>query len=384
MNRCRSCLIPDTRPDTAFVDGECSACINFKKRTEIDWGARKRQLESILEQGRNGSGFDCVVPSSGGKDSHYQVLTLIEMGARPLVVTASTCHLTEVGRLNIDNLARHATTIEVTPNRSVRARLNRFGLETVGDISYPEHMAIFSIPFKVASDFGIPLLFYGESPQREYGCPNGAEEALTMTRRWVHEFGGLLGLRANDCVGYRGISKADMGDYLLPSDAKLVHTTAYFLGQFLPWDSHLNARIAKKAGMIQMLPSMANWWEHENLDNAQTGLHDYMMYRKYGYGRACAQLSIDIRNQHITRDFALKEVLQRDGLFPEHYMGVSIDEVLEWIELTRDDLVMVTDKFTNWNLFRRVIDEPFAPLMSSFYRPSDISDFQMGELPHPK
>jgi hypothetical protein len=41
------------------------------------------------------------------------VLTLIElMGAKPLVVTAVTCHLTPIGRANIDNLARYATTIE--------------------------------------------------------------------------------------------------------------------------------------------------------------------------------------------------------------------------------------------------------------------------------
>src|SRR5690606_4376308 len=138
---------------------------------KIDWVARRSQLEAILERGKNGTGFDCIVPSSGGKDSHYQVLTLINMGARPLVVTASTCYLTKTGRRNIDNLARYATTIEVTPRTDVRAKLNRIGLQLVGDISYPEHLAIFSVPFQIAAKFGIPLIFYGESPQREYGGP---------------------------------------------------------------------------------------------------------------------------------------------------------------------------------------------------------------------
>jgi hypothetical protein len=47
-------------------------------------------------------------------------------------------------------------------------------------------MAIFSsaIPGRQGlSD--IPLIFFGENPQREYGSPLGAEQALMMTKRWV-------------------------------------------------------------------------------------------------------------------------------------------------------------------------------------------------------
>src|SRR5688572_11598404 len=126
--RCRTCLMPTTRPDTAFIDGECSACVNYKNRPNIDWNAREGELVRILEASKSGTGYHCVVPSSGGKDSFYQTLKVIELGFRPLVVTASTCMLTEVGRKNIDTLARYATTIEVTPNRAVRKKLNRIGL----------------------------------------------------------------------------------------------------------------------------------------------------------------------------------------------------------------------------------------------------------------
>lgn len=352
MIRCSSCLIPNTRPDTGFQGGVCSACINFSRRPSIDWDARRRKLECILEEGKNGSGYDCIVPSSGGKDSHYQVMTLLSMGARPLVVTAATCFLTPVGRANIDNLARHATTIEVSPNKTVRAKLNRFGLETVGDISYPEHMAIFSTPFQVAAKYGIPLLFYGESPQREYGCPEGAEEALTMTKRWVHEFGGLLGMRAHDCVGYDGITHRDMAEYALPEE--MVGMQAYFLGQFLPWDSHANARTALEVGMRNnddKPPCKANWWKNENLDNAMTGLHDHFMFRKYGYGRGCAQLSVDIRNNVISRDIALSVCNEIDGLFPYQYMDVPFTDVLQRICIPHQDFRIILDKFTNWDLF---------------------------------
>lgn len=359
MIRCRSCLIPDTRPDTAFTNGECSACTNFVQRNVVDWAARRLQLQSILDEGRNGSGFDCIVPSSGGKDSTHQVLSLIAMGARPLVVTATTCYLTPIGRKNIDNLARYATTIEFTPNREIRAKLNHAGLSLVGDISWPEHLAIFSIPFQASVRFGIPLIFYGESPQREYGCPPGAEEAMGMTRRWVNEFGGLLGLRPNDLIGFDGIRREDLKDYMWPLDAELdrVKTRAYFLGQFEQWDSHANAAQAIEAGFKHILPSRANVWNHENLDNAMTGLHDHMMYRKYGYGRGAAQLSVDIRNGRRKRYEALKVVEIIDGLFPYMYAGVSCTEVLNHLKLTMDELITIMDRFTNWELFTKVDDK---------------------------
>lgn len=365
MIRCRSCLIPVTRPDTAFINGECSACSNFAQRKDIDWVARRQQLTSILDEGRNGSGFDCIVPSSGGKDSTHQVLELIKFGARPLVVTATTCFLTPIGRKNIDNLSRYATTVEFTPNRDTRAKLNKAGLTLVGDISWPEHLAIFSIPFQASVKFNIPLIFYGESPQREYGCPPGAEEAMGMTRRWVSEFGGLLGLRPNDLIGHDGIKREDLRDYAWPTDDELAksRTRSYFLGQFEEWDSQANAEQAKSAGMKQELPSKANVWAHENLDNAMTGLHDHMMYRKYGYGRAAAQLSVDIRNGRRERYEALKVVEIIDGLFPYMYAGVPCVDVLERLGMKMDELIDVMNRFTNWELFTKVDDK--RPILRS-------------------
>lgn len=355
MFRCRTCLIPDTRPDTAFHDGQCSGCLNFAARSQVDWAGRRRRFEALLDAGRNGSGYDCIVPSSGGKDSHYQVLTLIEMGLRPLVVTAATCMLTATGRRNIDNLARYATTIEVTPNRAVRAKLNRFGLLTVGDISYPEHLAIFSVPFRIAVQLGIPTIVYGESPQREYGCPEGAEEAVTMTRRWVSEFGGLNGMRARDCVGYDGITARDMADYMLPDDEAMKGVTAYFMGQFIPWDSRRNAEVARKAGMEAVMPSLSNWWPFENLDNAQTGIHDWFCYLKYGYGRASAQLSVDIRNGLSNREEAEKIAADKDSRFPVYYCGIHYEEVLSHIGVSRPDFLDACNRFLNRKLFDREV-----------------------------
>jgi len=340
MNRCNICMMPDTRPDTPFIGGVCSACITHAKRPEIDWDARKEELIQLLDR-HNGR---CIVPSSGGKDSTYQVIKLLELGADVTVVTATTCHLTEIGRKNIDNLARYARTIEYSPNKTVRAKLNKLGLELVGDISWPEHVAIFTTPFKVAAQLGIPLIFYGENPQNAYGGPMGSEEAKTMTTRWRSEFGGFLGLRPDDMVGQLGITERDMHDYALPKSHVLME--AHFLGAYLPWDSQHNADVAIEHGMTVKLPTKANYWPWENLDNAQTGIHDYMMFLKYGYGRGCAQISVDVRNGREPREWAEEWVARNDGAFPWDYGGVRLEDVLSQIDMKAEEFAEIVERFT--------------------------------------
>lgn len=366
MIRCKSCVIPDTRPDTAFIDGECSACVNFRKRPEIDWDARRKELEALLDRhhGR------CIVPSSGGKDSTYQALTLLEMGADVTLVTASTCHLTPVGRKNLDNLARYAKTYEITPNRTVRATLNRLGLTLVGDISWPEHVGIFTTPFRAAVDLNIPLIFYGENPQDQYGGPLGSEQAREMTLRWRSEFGGFLGLRPSDLVGRDGITEKHMRDYTAPgalvlsmcgSRPEALGVEAHFLGQYLPWDSDENLRKARAHGFTTKIPSPANWWTGENLDNAQTGIHDYGMFLKYGYGRGAAQVSVDIRKGLVNRSNVMRWVKENDGRFPSVYAGVTFTEMCDRIGMPNGNVMEALNQFTNHDLF--------LPRAGAFERP---------------
>lgn len=351
MIRCRTCCYPNTKPDIYFDEtGQCSACISYFNRPNIDYEARNKKLIELLDKydGR------VIVPSSGGKDSTYIALRLKQIGADVTAVTATTCHLTDVGRRNIDNLSQYVRTIEITPNMQVRAKLNKLSFEMVGDAAWPEHASIHRIPFRVARDTKHHLLMYGECGPSTYGGPAGTEDIQIMSQRFVSEFGGFLGLRPVDFVGMDGITERDMLDYQSPDDNALAehNITAYFLGWFEPWDSHRNAKFAAEHGMIQKLPCSANWWEAENQDNAQCGpLHDYPMFRKYGYGRGCAQISADVRAGLVPRDVALKWIEEHDGVLDEQYMGVQLDDILDRINLTRSRFFEVMDRFTDHDLF---------------------------------
>lgn len=360
MIYCKTCIMPNTRPDTEFVDGECSACISYRKRPEIDWEDRKNQLAQRFWEARAVRSqtplWDCIVPSSGGKDSHYQVLTLKSLGYRPLVVTAETCHLTDIGERNITNLARHADTIVVKHRVDVRRKLNRIGLEQVGDISWPEHVAIFTVPFRMAVELRIPLIFYGENPQNQYGGPMNAADAMEMTARWRSEFGGFLGMRATDMIGEKGITREDMMYYEMPTAQEManVGVQAHFLGQYIPWDSRTNASVAMDAGMTVPTfgPYEGAWWEFENLDNAQTAVHDHIMWRKYGYTRAQAQLSVDVRTGRIGRDEAIDVYNDLARELPPSYCGEGLGLVLDELGLSLRDYHSIAGAFTNWDIMK--------------------------------
>src|SRR3954471_24153746 len=132
---CARCVMPETKPDL-FIDAEgvCNACRSFESRAHVAWEDRRSELADILERSRSrdGSQYDCIVPVSGGKDSTYQVLRLLELGANPLCVTATTCHLSDIGRRNIENIKNLGVDhIEFSPNPVIRRKLNRIGLMQV-------------------------------------------------------------------------------------------------------------------------------------------------------------------------------------------------------------------------------------------------------------
>jgi hypothetical protein len=207
---------------------------------------------------------------------------------------------------------------------------------------------------------------WGENSQDAYGGPVGSEDARRMTRRWCSEYGGMNGLRASDFVGVDGITERDMRDYQFPSDLELesVGVEAHFLGAYQVWNSHRNAEFSIVHGLSTGLPCEANWWDFENLDCFMTAWHDAGMYRKFGYGRGCAQISIDVRDSRVTREDALSWVRAHDGIFPETYAGVTTVEALDRIGMTRAELMSLFDQFTDWSLFDGVKDN--RPLLKEF------------------
>lgn len=359
LRYCVRCVMPHTKPDLRIDDeGVCNACRSYDQRTEIDWDQRRSELITITDRYRaeNGTSWDCIVPVSGGKDSTYQVVRMLQLGLNPLCVTASTCHLADIGRRNIQNIKNLGVDyVEFSPNPVVRRKLNRVGLTDVGDISWPEHVAIFTIPVRAAVQYGVPLIVWGENSQNEYGGPAAAAEDNVLTRRWLEEFGGLLGMRVTDLIGVDGIEKRHLVPYTYPSDDELqrVGVTGIFLGHYLPWDGYSNALISQAFGFETLNKTVeGSIVNYENLDNLQTGIHDYFKFLKFGFGRSTDIACLHVRRGRITRQDAMAMVRTHDGKFPWTYLHVPIEQILELLEMGVEEFITICDRFTNKSIFQ--------------------------------
>lgn len=359
LKYCKKCLFPETKPDLYFNnEGVCSACIAASdKDLNIDWEARKKEFYKIVEHYRipDGQiGYDCIIPVSGGKDSTYQAYFMKEVcGLNPLCVCFETTAVTELGQKNLDNLTKMGMdVIHFKKNNDVYRKMVIESFKSVGDEMWPNHIGIFTIPVMIAVKFNIPLIIWGENPQQEYGGPTlDSLKNKILNRKWLEEFGGLLGYRIQDMIGVDGITEKNLTPYFYPSDEDIerVGVTGLFLGHYFFWDARKQLEIVMKNGFSvkEDGPIEGSYLNYENLDEKLVSLHDYLKFVKYGFGRATDHTCIDIRNKRITRVEGLSLVKKYDGKYP-HY-GVS--EFVKYSGMTKDEVDSVIDSFTNPLLF---------------------------------
>jgi len=357
MRYCKKCLYPNTKPQLGFDEnGVCDACRNYDVKENIDWQQKRKELKDLLEKykSKDRKKYDCIIPVSGGKDSHYQTYVIKkEFGLNPLLVNFHPLDFTEVGRKNIENIKTLGVDlIEFSPNPIVYKKLAKFGLIELGDYQWPEHIGIFTIPVQVAVKYEIPLIIWGENPQLEYGGPLEVSKSTKLDKGWTEKHGGyfLDKIRPEDMEKY-GFDLKDLKPYLYPSDEEIrkVGITGIFLGSYIKWDIFKQLEIVKRFGFSEndeLKEGTYDKWE--NLDVKFTVFHDYFKFLKYGFGRATDHASIEIRYGRITREEGLKLVKQYEGKIPRKYLK----EFLEQAELTEDEFHKICDKFTNKKLFK--------------------------------
>jgi len=363
---CKNCLYPETKQDLTFNEnGVCSACNYLKIKDTIDWVQKRKELEKILEKFRSkdGKNYDCLIPVSGGKDSHYQTYVMKEeFGMNPLLIAFRPREWTELGRKNLENLKNklNVDCIEFTPNRELYKQIQKIGLHDFGDASWPEHIGIFTVPIQIAVKFNIPLVIWGENNQAEYGGPLEDQNKPFQDIDWHKKYGESIYVK-NQTSGYRGIEHMtnygiDMKEllpYVYPTDQEVLNVgvTGLYIGHFIKWDARkqLQKMIDDYGFSVHDGEMEGTYTNFENLDNKGQGLHDYMKWIKFGYGRTTDHASIDIRHNRLERNEGLELVKKHEGKIPEKYL----DEYLDDFEITRDDFFKIIDKHANFDLFKK-------------------------------
>lgn len=357
MRYCARCMYPENAKPTIIFDDEgvCSGCRyhESRKTVEVDWGQRLKIFETILDDARTaarkrGSSHDCIVPVSGGKDSHYQVWLLKKKyGLNPLLVTFNHSYNTASGVRNLENLVEKSgcDLIRYTAGVDSVRRISRYMLETVGDLTWHYHAGIRTFPFQIAVKYDIPLIVWGEHGFAELTGVVSLEDFVEFTR-WTRKEHDMRGFESTDLVGKGGITQGDIAPYLYPSDGEIEKTgvRGIYLSNFAPWDAKAHAEL-----MIKEWDFGPITYERERtfnlygkIEDHANDVHDYLKYLKFGYGRATDDASMEIRHGRMTREEGVAMVRRYDANEPStlatycDFLGLDRARFFATVESQRD------------------------------------------------
>lgn len=354
MRYCRRCVLPDTRPHLVLdAEGVCNACRSHATKRSIDWTAREAAFREVVKRARERShGYDCLIPVSGGKDSTWQVVKCLEYGLNPLTVTWRTPGRTPIGTRNLDNLiALGVDHIDYQISPAVERKFMLAALERFGSTAVPMHMAIFSIPAKVAVLMRIPLMVWGENSAFEYG---GAEEERTgfaLDENWFKRHGVTHGTRADDWIS-PALTRRELTPYFGPADAELkaAGVTGVFLGYYFEWDPEQTRATAAAHGFEAATGGVRTGvWDYADIDDDFISIHHWLKWYKFGFTRTFDNLAVEIRNGRMTRAEAVEVIRGRGDETPRG----DIDKLCAFLRITPARFFEISEQFRNHDIWYR-------------------------------
>ena len=348
MRYCRLCLLPDTRPNLVLdAAGVCSACRSFATRPTVDWAARAAALREVFAHARaQSTGYDCLIPVSGGKDSTWQTVTCLEHGLKPLCVTWKTPARTPLGQQNLDNLVRLGVDhVDYQISPEVERRFMYQALVRHGSTGIPMHLAIFNLVPKLACVLRIPLIVWAENSAFEYGNPADVTTGFELDAAWLRRYGVTHGTTARDWIG-PDLSAKDLTPYFGPTAAELAafRPKAIFLGYYLPWDVNLTRDVALAHGFRASADgAKTGLYDFADIDCDFISIHHYFKWLKFGFTRSFDNLSLEIRHGRLARDQALALLRARGDETPH----ADIAKLCAFLRITTEHFWQIAETFRN-------------------------------------
>ncbi len=366
MKYCSHCVTPYNRPHIEFDErGRCN-CATLEQKREIDWGRRERMFRALVgETKRRSTGYDCVIPVSGGKDSTWQVATCLQYGLKPLCVTWKPPLRTQIGARNLANLIELGVDhIDFSINPRVERRFMYEAFARCGSTAIPMHMAIFAIPLRVAVRFEVPLVVWGENSAFEYGGDAVHRRGFELNEDWVIRYGCTGGTTAADWIGPE-LSRADLATYVWPGDHELqrVGVRAVFLGCYFRWDPRAICSVATAHGFQPRRDGpITGFYDFSDIDDILVSIHHWMKWYKFGFTRLFDNLSLEIRSGRMTRAEAIAILRQRGEQTPHG----DIERFCDYLGITKEHFFEVAGRFRSPDVWVRrngawMIDDFIVP-----------------------
>lgn len=380
MDYCARCLYPaNARPAIIFDDdGVCSGCRYHESRLKVDWDERERMLRELLQEFKGraraaGQPYDCIIPVSGGKDSHYQThLIKVVYGLNPLLVTFNHCFNTPLGIRNLTNLVERfgCDLIRVTASPHAVRRIARHMVRRVGDLTWHYHAGIKTVPFQIAVRHRIPLIIWGEHGFAELTGMFTLDDLVEFTK-WSRQEHDMRGVEAEDLITPEsGITAADIQPYVYPSNDEIeaIGMRGIYLSNFVDWDAKRQAELViERYGFAPIDRRRERTFSlYSKTDDHANDVHDYMKYLKFGYGRATDDASTEIRHGRMTREEGQALVRAYDHVRPRsldiylEFLGMSEREFEDCLAPMRDPDIWER-RPAGWRVRDSVVNHPGGP-----------------------
>lgn len=331
LQYCTRCCVPETQRGIQFDEmGICQACQSSEQKIHINWIERGKKLRKILEdtKARAGNNYDCIVPISGGKDSTFQLHVLTKVyGVKPLAVTFSHNWWTETGWYNLQNALEtfNVDHVMFTPNRALINRLAKRSIEEIGDTSWHDHAGVGAFPLRVAVDWNIPLLVWGESIAESSGRATYDDPVHKYDREYFLKQSAIL---SPEQMAGGEVTERDLFPFKLPSEEEVekVGVWGIHLGDYVFWDDERQVEFLSREYGWRETDIENTYKRYKSAEDIMSGLHDFTCYLKRGYGRATMQASVDVRNGLLTREEGFELARKYDSEVPEalaYYLQIT-------------------------------------------------------------
>lgn len=352
--------LEDTKPMIQFTDGVCSACIWEKEKSNINWSDRRNELELLCDKFRKTDGtYDCIIPGSGGKDSAFTAHFLkYELGMNPLTVTWAPHQYTDIGWKNFkswideggfDNILFH-------PNGKVHKKLAKLAFQNLGHPFQPFIIGQKLTGPRASLLYDVPLIFYGEN-QAEYGnkIEDNYKPTMDLSFFSTENFldSTISGIPVHNIINDYGIPLSDLTMYRPLDQDKVnsVGTEVHYLSYYTKWDPQEMYYYAAENTGFRPNPvrTQGTYSRYAGIDDVIEWLHFYMIFIKFGIGRATYDAAQEIRNQKITREEGVALVHKYDHEFPNQFLN----DFLEYFEMDNKEFFDIIDKFRNPLLWQK-------------------------------
>ena len=351
---CKNCLNMSTRPRIEFSkEGWCNACSWSKEKLKINWKKKIIDFKKLIQTNRKNKIFDCIVPCSGGKDGTYVCNKIKSLGYNPLMVTVRPHLETDVGKKNLENFlfSNNVSHYHITVPFEVMRKINKLGLIYKGSPYYGWLIAMHTGVIRLALDMNIGLIVYGEDGELEYGGTTKNKGKTFYDIEYIKN--EMIEGDYYKIIKKSNLTKKDLYLLSFPSKKEMKNKKLKFThwSYFENWNPYKNYMEAKKSSNLQeeKNSNTGTFTNFAQNDQSLFALHMYLMYLKFGFGRATQDAGIEIRRGAMTRSQAINLVKIYDNQYDKNFLN----NYLDYYEMNEISFNKIIEKWTNKKLFKK-------------------------------